>query len=175
MKILKTLVATSMLIAASAAVAHSTDDHSKKTGPVKKEQKDWGIAGDAKAAKRTIEVNMFDTMKFSPDKIDVKVGDTVKFIVKNSGKQMHEFVIGTKKENDEHAALMLKFPNMEHDEPYMAHVAPGKTGEIVWRFNKVGNFDFACLMPGHYQAGMIGAITVAAAGVKGDGHTEHKH
>ena len=166
MKILKTLVATTMLIAAGAAFAHGTEEHAKKAGPVKKEQKDWGIAGDAKAAKRTIEVSMLDTMKFSPDKIDVKVGDTVKFIVKNSGKQLHEFVIGTKKENDEHAALMVKFPNMEHDEPYMAHVAPGKTGEIVWRFNKVGNFDFACLMAGHYQAGMIGKITVAAAGGK---------
>ena len=175
MEILKTLVATTMLIAASAAFAHGTEDHAKKAGPIKKEQKDWGIAGDAKAAKRTIEVSMLDTMKFSPDKIDVKVGDTVKFIVKNSGQQLHEFVIGTKKENDEHAALMVKFPNMEHDEPYMAHVAPGKTGEIVWRFNKVGNFDFACLMAGHYQAGMIGKITVAAAGGKGDGHTEHKH
>ena len=175
MEILKTLVATTMLIASSAAFAHGTEDHAKKTGPVKKEQKDWGIAGDAKAAKRTVEVSMLDTMKFSPDKIDVRVGDTLKFIVKNSGNQMHEFVIGTTKENDEHAALMLKFPNMEHDEPFMAHVAPGKTGEIVWRFNKVGNFDFACLMAGHYQAGMIGKITVAAAGSKGDGRTEHKH
>ena len=175
MEILKTLVATTMLIASSAAFAHGTEDHAKKTGPVKKEQKDWGIAGDAKAAKRTVEVSMLDAMKFSPDKIDVRVGDTVKFIVKNSGQQLHEFVIGSKKENDEHAALMVKFPNMEHDEPYMAHVAPGKTGEIVWRFNKVGNFDFACLMAGHYQAGMIGKITVAAAGGKGDGHTEHKH
>ena len=175
MKLRKTLLATAMVVTSTVAFAHGTEDHAKKTGPVKKEQKDWGTAGDAKAAKRTIEVSMLDTMKFSPDKIDVRVGDTVKFIVKNSGKQMHEFVIGTKKENDEHAALMLKFPNMEHDEPYMAHVAPGKTGEIVWRFNKVGNFDFACLMAGHYQAGMIGKITVAAAGSKGDGHTEHKH
>ena len=168
MKLLKTLLATAMVMTSAAALAHGTEDHSKKEGPVKKEQKDWGIAGDAKAAKRTIEVSMLDTMKFSPDKIDVKVGETVKFIVKNSGQQLHEFVIGTKKENDEHAALMVKFPNMEHDEPYMAHVAPGKTGEIVWRFNKVGNFYFACLMAGHYQAGMIGKIAVAAAGGKGD-------
>ena len=178
MKILKSFIAASLFVAASAAFAHGTEDHAKKTGPVKKEQKDWGIAGDAKAAKRTIEVSMLDTMKFNPDKIDLKVGDTVKFVVKNTGGQMHEFVIGSKKENDEHAALMLKFPNMEHDEPYMAHVAPGKTGEIVWKFNKVGDFDFACLIAGHYQAGMIGKITVAAArakGGKGDGHAEHKH
>jgi uncharacterized cupredoxin-like copper-binding protein len=40
-------------------------------------------------------------------------------------------------------------------------VAPGKTGEIVWTFNRAGQFDFACLIAGHYQAGMIGKITVA--------------
>lgn len=73
---------------------------------------------------------------------------------------MHEMVIGTKPVLDKHAELMLKNPNMEHDEPYMAHVAPGKTGEIIWKFNRSGNFEFACLMAGHYQAGMIGKIEV---------------
>ena len=101
-------------------------------------------------------------MRFSPDKIDVKQGETIKFVIKNSGKMMHELVIGNKKDLEEHAALMLKFPGMEHDEPYMAHVAPGKTGQIIWTFNKPGNFDFACLIAGHYQAGMVGKITVAA-------------
>ena len=174
MNLLKTFLTTVLLIASTAALAHGTDDQAKKVIVAKKEQKDWGIAGDAKAAKRTIAVSMLDAMKFSPDKIDVKVGDTVKFVVKNTGSQMHEFVIGTKKENAEHAALMMKFPNMEHDEPYMAHVPPGKTGEIVWKFNKAGEFDFACLIAGHYQAGMIGKITVATAG-KADEHTQHKH
>ena len=174
MKLRKTLLATAMVVASTVAFAHGAEDHAKPDGPVKKEQKDWGIAGDAKAAKRTIEVSMLDTMKFSPDKVAVKVGDTIKFVVKNTGGQMHEFVIGTQKENAEHAALMMKFPNMEHDEPYMAHVPPGKIGEIIWKFNKAGDFDFACLIAGHYQAGMIGKITVAAAG-KSDAHTQHKH
>jgi uncharacterized cupredoxin-like copper-binding protein len=71
-------------------------------------------------------------------------------------------VIGTQQALDEHAALMLKFPNMAHDEPYMAHVAPGKAGEIVWTFNRAGDFGFACLIAGHYQAGMVGRITVVA-------------
>ena len=87
---------------------------------------------------------------------------------------MAKFVIGTKAENDEHAALMVKFPTMEHDEPYMAHVAPGKTGEIVWTFNRAGEFDFACLIAGHYQAGMVGKVKVVGA-AKGDGHSGHKH
>ena len=98
----------------------------------------------------------------------MKQGETVKFVVRNDGRQMHEFVIGTKKENDAHAELMLKHPGMEHDEPYMAHVAPGKTGEIVWAFNRRGDFDFACLIAGHYQAGMVGKIKVTAAGSKSD-------
>jgi uncharacterized cupredoxin-like copper-binding protein len=99
-------------------------------------------------------------MKFTPAKIDVKQGETIKINITNNGKIMHEFVIGTKKELDAHAAVMLKHPNMEHDEPYMAHVAPGKTGSIVWTFNRAGDFDFACLIAGHYQAGMVGKIIV---------------
>ena len=77
---------------------------------------------------------------------------------------MHEFVLCAKKDLDEHAALMMKFPDMEHDEPYMAHVAPGKTGEIVWTFNRAGAFEFACLIAGHYQAGMVGTIKVVSGG-----------
>ncbi len=105
---------------------------------------------------------MTDTMRFTPDRIEVREGETVRIVLKNDGKLLHEFVLGTKKELDEHAALMVKFPTMEHDEPYMAHVAPGKKGEIVWTFNRAGEFDFACLIAGHYQAGMVGKVRVAA-------------
>jgi uncharacterized cupredoxin-like copper-binding protein len=144
------------------AFAHGEATHAKAANTVKKEQKAWGIAGDAKAAKRTVTITMLDTMRFSPDKISVKQGDTINIIIKNKGAMLHEFVIGTKKELEEHAALMLKFPTMEHDEPYMAHVPAGKTGKIVWQFNKAGDFDFACLIAGHYSAGMVGKIIVAA-------------
>ena len=142
--------------------AHGEDHGKQKTPVVKKEQKRWGIAGDAKAAKRTVTVVMTDNMRFKPDKIEVRQGETIKIVLKNEGKMLHEFVIGTKKELDEHAALMVKFPAMEHDEPYMAHVPPGMKGEIIWTFNRAGDFDFACLIAGHYQAGMVGKITVAA-------------
>ncbi len=156
------LAAVLIASASTLAFSHGDEAHAQKAGPVKKEQKEWGIAGDAKAVTRTITVGMSDNMRFSPGKIDVRQGETIRFVIKNSGQVMHEMVIGTKKENDEHAALMLKFPGMEHDAPYMAHVAPGKTGEIIWTFNKPGSFDFACLIAGHYQAGMVGKITVAA-------------
>jgi uncharacterized cupredoxin-like copper-binding protein len=143
------------------ASAHGDETHAKPEGVAKKEQKDWGIAGDANKAKRSIEISMLDTMRFSPSEIKVKQGETVKFIIKNTSTALlHEFVIGTQKENEEHAALMVKFPTMEHSEPYMAHVGAGKTGEIIWTFNRPGNFDFACLIAGHYQAGMKGNITV---------------
>jgi uncharacterized cupredoxin-like copper-binding protein len=145
-----------------ASVAHTDKPHAKK-GPVKKEQTDWGIAGDAKDARRTIEVGMLDAMRFVPDRIDARSGETIRFIARNNGKVLHEFVIGTQAENGKHAELMVKFPGMEHDEPYMAHVPPGKTGEIVWTFNRPGQFEFACLIAGHYQAGMVGSIKVAPA------------
>ena len=105
---------------------------------------------------------MDDKMRFTPDRIDVREGETVRLVHRNGGRVMHEFVLGTKQALDEHAALMLRFPNMEHDEPHMAHVGPGKTGEIVWTFNRAGEFDFACLIPGHYQAGMVGKVRIAA-------------
>jgi uncharacterized cupredoxin-like copper-binding protein len=167
------LIGSVSLVAAIpiATQAHEREHQSnKKAAPVKKEQKDWGISGDAKAVKRTITLSMTDNMRFTPDYVEVKQGETVKFVVKNSGNVLHELIIGTKKELDEHAALMMKFPNMEHDEPYMAHVAAGKTGEIVWNFNRAGDFEFACLIAGHYQAGMVGKIKVLAA--KGDGHAQ---
>jgi uncharacterized cupredoxin-like copper-binding protein len=163
MKSIKTLVLASTLAFSGLALAHGDEDHGASSGPVRKEQKEWGIAGDASAARRTLEFKMNDSMRFTPNRIQVKQGETVKLAIHNEGKAMHEFVIGTKKELDDHAALMMKFPGMAHSEPYMAHVAPGKTGEIVWTFNRAGEFDFACLIAGHYQAGMVGKVKVAAA------------
>jgi len=161
MKVTQILAVGIIALAASASFAHGNEEH-KKAGPVKLEQKPWGIAGTAKPGVRTVEIKMTDNMRFSPDLVEIKQGETVRFVHTNNGKIMHEFVLGTKKELDEHAALMKKFPGMEHDEPYMAHVAAGKKGEIVWNFNRVGEFDFACLLPGHYEAGMVGKIRVVA-------------
>jgi uncharacterized cupredoxin-like copper-binding protein len=164
MKPINAMLLAALIGASLGAGAHEGVAH-KKAGPVRKEQTDWGIAGDAKAATRTIALAMSDDMRFTPDRVEINQGETVKFVVKNKGKMLHEFVIGTKATLDEHAAMMLKFPNMEHDEPYMAHVKPGGSGQVVWTFNRPGSFDFGCLVAGHYQAGMVGKINVAA--VKG--------
>ena len=157
---LHALASTALLAIAGPLLAGP--GHTQHHGPVKKEQTDWGIAGDAKAAKRTVQITMLDSMRFSPDHIAVRQGETIRFVMKNPGTLGHELVIGTKATLDEHAALMVKFPMMEHDAPYMAHVGANGAGEIIWNFNRPGNFDFACLMAGHYQAGMVGKITVAA-------------
>ncbi|MDQ8020712.1 MAG: cupredoxin family protein [Moraxellaceae bacterium] len=150
---------TMALLVAPAVHAHGDATH-EAAASVVKEQKPWGIAGDIKAVRRTITLSMTDNMRFSPDRIEVKQGETLRLVLRNDGKLMHELVIGTRAELDAHAALMMKHPGMEHDAPYMAHVAPGKTGEIVWQFNRRGEFDFACLIAGHYQAGMTGRIVV---------------
>jgi uncharacterized cupredoxin-like copper-binding protein len=149
------------------AYAHGNQAHADKAAPSQPVQQPWGIAAEPNAAKaakttiRTIQVSMSDAMRFSPSRIDVKQGETIKFIIKNEGQVLHEFVLGTSATLAEHAAQMLKFPNMEHDEPYMAHVKPGQTGQIVWTFNRAGEFDFACLIAGHFQAGMVGQILVS--------------
>lgn len=157
-----------MPVAALAHTAHSghSGHGAHSQGASVKEQKPWGIAGDAKDVRRTIQVTMTDNMRFSPDRIEVRQGETVRLVVKNAGKVLHELVIGTRQELDEHAAMMKKHPGMEHDEPYMAHVAAGKTGQLVWNFNRAGDFEFACLIPGHYEAGMIGKIRVMPAAAK---------
>ncbi len=150
-----------LTLALPAGFAWSHGDQAGHTNSVK-EQKPWGIAGNPKAASRTVTISMDDNMRFTPDFLNFKEGETVRFIVKNQGKLLHELVIGTRAELDAHASLMEKFPNMSHDEPYMAHVDPGKQGGLVWTFNRSGNFEFGCLVAGHFAAGMKGRITVVA-------------
>jgi len=155
------LLATALLAGPAAVFAHGSEAHDEAPrAAAVKEQKPWGIAGDASAARRTITLDMSDNMRFTPERISVKRGETVRLRVANKGQVMHEIVLGTPASLDEHAQMMLKFPTMEHGEPYMAHVSPGKSGDLVWNFNREGSFDFACLIPGHYQAGMRGTITV---------------
>jgi uncharacterized cupredoxin-like copper-binding protein len=161
-KLIGAMLGTSMIALARTAAAHTDKPHASKEGAVKKEQKDWGIAGDARDVARSIDCKMLDTMRFSPDRIEAKLNETLRFTATNTGQVLHEFVIGSKQENAAHYELMKKFPKMEHDEPYMAHVPVGKKAEIVWKFNRPGEFEFACLIAGHYEAGMVGKIVVKA-------------
>ncbi|WP_293662640.1 cupredoxin family protein [Rhodoferax sp. OV413] len=122
-----------------------------------------GKPGVAAKVSRTVQIDMSDAMRFSPAKVTVRRGETVRFVVKNSGQLKHEFNLGTEKDLKAHYDLMKKFPEMEHDEPNIASVAPGQTGEVIWQFTKAGTVSFACLHPGHYEAGMKGAVKVEAS------------
>jgi uncharacterized cupredoxin-like copper-binding protein len=170
-------------LSAATVWAHGDSGHGKPKAVdySKAEDTPFGRAGNPKNAARTVRIAMNDQMRFvaaphqngrktdvgpgsaphtMPGDIEVKRGETIRFAVRNDGKVMHEMVIGTMKELKEHAELMRKFPNMEHEEAYMAHVAPGKEGEVVWQFTRAGEFHYACLIPGHMEAGMIAKITV---------------
>lgn len=119
-----------------------------------------GKPGDPKKVSRAIQVVMSDDMQFTPAKINVKRGQTIRFAVRNAGQIKHEMIIGSMAELKEHAEMMRNMPGMEHAEPNLVTLDPGKTGELIWQFTKAGTFDFACLQPGHFEAGMMGKISV---------------
>ena len=162
------ILTAAALLASGVAWSHGkkhSDAAKASAKPAAMVETPFGKTGEPKKATRAITVDMSDKMRFSPSAITVKQGETVKFRVKNSGKVMHEFVLGTMQELKEHAELMKKHPGMEHGEPYMAHVAPGKSETIVWQFSKPGEFYYGCLIPGHFDAGMIGKVNVGSTGV----------
>ncbi len=150
------------LLISPAVFAHGDEHSGPKSGYdySKAEETAFGKASDPRSAQRIVAIDMSDSMRFSPASITVKRGEAVRFIATNRGKLAHEMVLGTRKEIEEHAALMRKFPGMEHDDPNMVHVAPGKTGEMGWRFTQSGEFYYACLEPGHFEAGMVGKVVV---------------
>lgn len=120
-----------------------------------------GVPGKASAKARLVEVSVGDEMRFTPAAIEVRRGETIRFVVRNRGRLKHEMVLGRIADLQAHAALMQKFPNMQHDEPNMVSIEPGASAEFRWQFSRAGVVDFACLVPGHYEAGMRGQVTVA--------------
>lgn len=156
------LLALSLGASVSASLAHTVASHKNPEAslPISTEELAFGKQGDTKKVTRTIAIDMNDMMRFNPAEINIKQGETIKFVVKNSGKMMHELVLGTMEELKEHGEMMKKHPGMEHDEPYMSHVSPGKTQTLVWHFTRAGEFYFACLIAGHFEAGMLGKINV---------------
>ena len=141
-----------VLATAGNAFAHGADPAD--------EESSFGRAGDASRVQRTVEVTMTDRMRFEPDVLRVRAGETVRIVAHDAGQQAHEFVLGTMKELREHAELMRRFPNMVHAEPNMTRATPGQSATIVWEFTHAGEFYFACLVPGHFEAGMIGKVLV---------------
>jgi uncharacterized cupredoxin-like copper-binding protein len=118
-----------------------------------------GEPGNPKQPSRTIEVEMSE-MAYTPSRIEVKRGEQIRFVIRNAGKEDHEFLLATTEENLKHAEDMKKHPHMEHDDPNGVRLAPKKSAEIVWKFTKAGTFEYSCLIPDHRDYGMIGRVTV---------------
>lgn len=140
------------LAAANGALGHDDKQHFSAGEP-----------GDPKKPSRIVNIGMREgdgKMVFIPSTVDVRRGEQIKFVLRNSGEIDHEFMLATKEENDKHAELMKKFPDMEHDDPNGKRLAPKASNEIIWRFTKAGEFEFACLIPGHREAGMLGKVIV---------------
>ncbi len=123
-----------------------------------------GQPGDPKKVNRTVTIAMSDQMRFEPGRITVQRGDTVRFVLVNHGKLAHEMVLGSLAEMQTHAEQMRQHPGMTHAEPNQASVDADQTGDLVWQFTQTGTFDFACLLPGHFEAGMRGQIEGATPG-----------
>jgi uncharacterized cupredoxin-like copper-binding protein len=149
---------------------------------------DFGQPAPAAKASRSIEVVMGD-MTFSPKAIDIKAGETVRFVLVNKGQLLHEFNLGDAAMHARHQQEMLQMQQsgmltptgikamdhgamagmdhgkmdhgMQHDDPNSVLVEPGKTAELTWTFSKATSLEFACNIPGHYQAGMVGKLTVS--------------
>lgn len=123
-----------------------------------------GEPGSPKRPSRTIEVTFKETsdgkMLFVPERIQVKRGEQVKFVLKNAGAIHHEFMLDSVQNNAKHKIEMQKNPDMEHDDPNGKRLEPSKSAGLLWRFTKAGEFEFACLIPGHYESGMKGTVVV---------------
>ena len=132
--------------------ANSHDKHVHETWSA-------GEPGNPKKPSRTIEVEMSE-MEYTPSRIEVKRGEQIRFVIRNVGKEDHEFLLDTTEENLKHAEDMKKHPHMEHDDPNGVRLAPKKSAEIVWKFTHAGTFEYSCLIPDHRDYGMIGQIQV---------------
>lgn len=147
------------LLAANAWAGDGPSGHSHSHGATFSA----GEPGNPKKPAKIVQVTMGESdgkMLFAPARIEVRKGDQIKFVLRNNGELEHEFVLASAADNLKHAEEMKKHPDMAHEEPNGKQLAPKKTGEIIWKFTKAGEFEYACLIPGHREAGMTGTIVV---------------
>jgi uncharacterized cupredoxin-like copper-binding protein len=122
-----------------------------------------GEPGDLKKPFRVVKVTMLEDgkkMVFEPAVVEVRLGEQVRFEIFNEGTWNHEFVLATDAANRKHAEVMKKFPDMEHADPNALRLSPFAAGAILWKFTRRGTFEYACLIPGHLEAGMHGQVVV---------------
>lgn len=153
MKRFRILLCAAAASLAFAAAAHAHDGSHFSAGE----------PGDPNKPARIVKISMLEEgkkMLFEPAVVEVQRGEQIRFVITNGGTWDHEFMLATKTDNRKHAAVMKKFPDMEHDDPNAKRLSPFKSGELVWHFTRRGEFEYACLIPGHLEAGMHGKIVV---------------
>lgn len=152
---MKSIIIAGVAVAAVSAwplPASSHDQHTHQSFAA-------GEPGNPKKSARTVQVEMSE-MAYTPARIEVKRGEQIRFVIRNIGKEEHEFLLATTEENLKHGEAMKDNPHMAHDDPNGVRLAPEKSTEIVWKFTKAGTFEYSCLIPGHRDGGMIGQIVV---------------
>lgn len=151
------------LLMTNLARAHGNehiDPNMTVDNPITAQETPYGRQGMTRDVARTLEIRLDDPSRFSPDLITVTAGETVRLHLVNTGQQPHEFVLGTPDSLKAHAAMMAQMPDMAHADPNLVRIEAGKSSDLIWQFTRSGNFVYACLMPGHWQAGMQGHVTV---------------
>lgn len=120
-----------------------------------------GHKGIAKDVNRTITIEASE-IAFDVKNIDVKAGETIRFVLINKGEQPHELALGSADEQSAHRDMMAEMAGMkmEHAEGNSVSTEPGETKELIWTFTKAGAFEFACNYPGHAELGMTGPLMV---------------
>ena len=158
-KLLISMITATLSFSAYASSGHdSHHDHGYEE--IQQHKFAAGEPGKASEVSRTIRIIAMDSMRYDQDKIKVKAGETIRFIVANTGKLRHEFSIGDAKEQKQHAKMMKAMPNMQHKDPNTISLAPNEKSEIIWKFSKTDNIEIACHVPGHYEAGMKANVMV---------------
>jgi uncharacterized cupredoxin-like copper-binding protein len=151
-------IATAFLV--SHAAAHQ--DHSSEQGS-QPEVTTYGKPGDPTKPGRVVQVVMRESdgkMLFIPDWLEIRAGEQIQFVLRNNGALDHEFVIGTVEANARHAEEMARHGDMVHDDPNAKRLEPKKSGVLRWQFTQPGEFEVACLIPGHREVGMVGTVSV---------------
>ncbi len=181
-KTLLALATAVALTATSPVFAGGTHDKNHGHADGQADAVDFGGPGDGSEVTRTIEIVMVDNY-FEPENLVLLAGETVRFVIKNEGEFLHEFNIGTADMHVAHQAEMMtmmehgmltatgidhEMMKMDHngagmsghahDDPNTVLVEPGQTQELIWRFTATTGLEFACNVPGHYDAGMMGEI-----------------
>jgi uncharacterized cupredoxin-like copper-binding protein len=161
------IIMVSTAFAVCVPSAEAANAAQSKSAKKRSAERPYGREGDPRKVKRVITIDASDAMRYFPDEVRVRRGDTVRFVVRNSGKSPHEMVIGTMDELKKHAELVRRHEaDLASDEPNVTRVQPGQSGKIVWQFTRAGEFYYGCLIPGHFDAGMMGTIVVRAPPAK---------